>query len=98
VETRFRGSDKLAAYGPDWKLMLHRDGHAGTNTVELQAWDLTENGAETDLSSQNPSAVERLSHWLEAWEREHPATEPTHQESELSREEVEQLRALGYVQ
>jgi len=33
VETRFRGSDKLAAYGPDWKLMLHRDGHAGTNAV-----------------------------------------------------------------
>lgn len=98
VETRFRGSDKLAAYGPDWKLLLHRDGHEGTHTVELQPWDVTENGAETDLAAENPSEVERLSRWLETWEREHPAAETTESESELSREEREQLRALGYLE
>lgn len=98
VETEFRESEKLGVYTENWKYFENRDGHRGLNQRELQRFGSTENGKETDLADLHPEVVERLSTYLENWERENPKITPTLADRELSPEEVRQLRALGYIQ
>ncbi len=98
VETEFRESEKVGVYTDRWQYFENRDDHPGLNRRELQRFGSTENGKETDLADLHPEVVERLSTYLEKWERENPKTTPTLPDRELSPEEVHQLRSLGYIQ
>jgi arylsulfatase A-like enzyme len=98
VETRFRNTYKLAAYTPDWKLFDNRDRHPGLERYELHPFGELENGAVNDRRADHPEIAERMIADLERWERAHPAVDPTLSERELSPEEIEQLRSLGYLQ
>ncbi|MFW6051421.1 MAG: sulfatase [Myxococcota bacterium] len=97
VETRFRGADKIGFYGRDWKYFEHRDGHRGTAPKELQPVGAGEDGARTSVAREHPERVRELARELRAWERDHPMGEPAVRDQEVSADEVEQLRSLGYV-
>jgi arylsulfatase A-like enzyme len=97
VETYFKGSDKAAVYGRDWKYVENRDGQPGTNPVELHRNDTPENGEYTDRSAEYPELVAEFAAALRQWEQDHAAATPTPSEGELSKQERDQLRALGYL-
>jgi hypothetical protein len=98
VETQYRWSDKMGVYTPRWTYFENRDGHPGLGRRELHLFGVMENGPRTDQMEQNKEAAARLSAYLESWEREHPRTPATLTDKELAPAEIEQLRALGYIQ
>jgi arylsulfatase A-like enzyme len=83
-----------------WKLVHHLRRPAGRPEFELfqrrsDPLDLS------DVAAQHPDIVARLSRDLQAWRKHAEAMEVTHdaaQAKAVSAEELERLRALGYVQ
>jgi arylsulfatase A-like enzyme len=97
VETQFRGTDKVGVVGERFKLVENRVAHEGTGPVELQENGAPENGLRTDLGPRYPAERERMEAFLEAWTDAHPRVPGWHSGTELSEDEREQLRALGYL-
>jgi arylsulfatase A-like enzyme len=97
VETQFRGTDKLGVYGERFKLVHNRVPHDGTPPFELQENGGAEDGLRTDQGERHPAARERLRAHLEAWAAAHPRAPGWRSGTELTEEEREQLRAIGYV-
>ncbi|MEN8160764.1 MAG: sulfatase [Myxococcota bacterium] len=97
VETQFRGTDKLGVYGERFKLVHNRVPHEGTAPFELQQNGAAEDGLRTDAGERHPAERERLRTHLEAWAAEHPRVPAWRSGTELTEEEREQLRAIGYV-
>jgi arylsulfatase A-like enzyme len=98
AETYFRGSDKVAVYGPKWEYIENRDGQAGCNPRELQRNGTKEDGSLTDLLSRNPEIVQALKKFLDAWEKSHPKVKPTPcKDKEAMSKTLEQLKSLGYI-
>jgi arylsulfatase A-like enzyme len=97
IETHLKPSEKISVYTPAWKYIANRDGHEGTNPIELQAFGTIENGAKTDVGSQHSDITRKLTALVSDWERSHPKAPPALQGEEMSPIELEQLRALGYI-
>ncbi len=97
VETDYQAAEKIGVYTSVWKYIENRDGHRGTNPQELQRIGVKENGQKTDVARQFPQVVQELQRVLREWERAHPKIPPSVPGQGLSPAEVEQLRALGYV-
>ena len=83
-----------------WKLIHNRQRPGGEPEYEL--YDHRNDPQDTtDVASENPEIVERLAGELEAWYEKVKAArlQPDSAATEgLSREELERLRSLGYIQ
>jgi arylsulfatase A-like enzyme len=97
AETRFRKMDAASIVEDGYKLIWHRQ------TDRLELFDLRSDPAETlDLHAVQIARASKLKATLENWLKEQDrerresavAMPPAH----LSREEIEELRALGYLQ
>lgn len=97
AETRFRDADKSSVHGGGWSWIESRDGQRGTRPRELQALGGLENGAASDLSRKFPQDAARMAERLAEWQRANPEAAPSRRRAELSPEEKEQLRAIGYL-
>jgi arylsulfatase A-like enzyme len=97
-ETRFRGADKIAARTPEWTYIENRDGHEGVNARELQPRGIRENGRLTDRIGDEPAIASELETLLRRWERNHLARPAEQPSEDVSQDELEQLRAMGYVE
>ena len=97
VETEYKTAEKIGVYAPDWKYIENRDGHPGTNRRALQRIGVRENGRKTDEAARYPQIVEELRAALGDWESAHPKAPHSIPSDELSPAEIEQLRALGYL-
>jgi arylsulfatase A-like enzyme len=97
TETDFRVAEKIGVYAGDWKYFENRDNWANMNPRELQPVGATEGGAQSDQIDVHPGIAAELESYLEAWEREHPKSEPTLGTEALSDGEKRQLRELGYL-
>jgi len=97
VETEYRNRNKIGAYGRNYIYIANRAAHEGVGPRELQLARRRANGTRTDVSERLPRAAEKLAAYLERWESQHPKSAPTHLTKALSQEELDQLRALGYL-
>ncbi len=98
VETHFRGAHALGVYGDDFVYVEHRNPWPGTEPREVQRLGAEQDGALTNRIEDEPEIAERLRAVLAAWEEEHAMAPPTQVGQPLRDEEIEQLRALGYVE
>jgi arylsulfatase A-like enzyme len=98
IETELDPSDKIGVYTPAWKYIENRDGQEGVNPIELQAFGAVENGAKTDVGSLHSDIMQKLAALVSDWERSHPKAPPVQHGEDLSPIEMEQLRALGYIE
>lgn len=98
-ETEFQGVDKIGIAGEEWKLILSNDRQAGTDRLELQLNAGPEDGSRTNRASERPELVRSLVAELRRWQRAHPRAQAEQPGGEgPSESEIDQLRALGYVQ
>lgn len=75
-----------------WKFILY----PGIDEEYLELYDLRQDPGELDnLAADNPALIERLRQALDAWEDGRAADEAP--EMELSAEDAEKLRSLGYL-
>ena len=88
----------MGVYTPEWTYFENRDDHPGLGQRELHVFGVMENGQRTDRSELNRGTTDRLGAYLERWEIEHPRTPATLPDKKLSPAEIDQLRALGYIQ
>lgn len=97
-ETRYQGVDKIAVHTPEWTYIENRDGQEDLNPRELQPRGIRENGRLTDRIEAEPDVARDLAGLLAEWEGLHPQRPATQPSEDVSPEELEQLRALGYVE
>lgn len=99
VETRFRGHKKLGIVTPSWLYALNRGKeHGGTLPEELHPWRAPQNGAVSEVKAQHPDVAKELSRLLTKMDKELKAAAPWVPEGGQSAEEIEQLKAMGYLQ
>ena len=98
VETRFRGRDKIGAYGAQWTYIHNRDRHHGLPRRSLHRFGDPQDGKRTSKAAQHPKLVAKYDRLVKAWEAEVEEAAPTLREVGASAAEIEQLEALGYVQ
>ncbi|MFT5688028.1 MAG: arylsulfatase A-like enzyme [Planctomycetota bacterium] len=96
IESYFRGSSKLGIYDPEWRLFVNRDGHPGTELLELYRTGMTENGAANNLAADNPDLVGKLAARLKDWERLNPSAETWSPEGGIPEDVQQQLEDVGY--
>lgn len=96
-ETSWRETDKLGIYVPDWKYFDNRMPQKGLPRTELQKRGSGERGVHTDASAAHPEMVKQLQAYMKDWESQYPKAEPTKASRELTEDEKEQLRAIGYI-
>ncbi len=98
IESQFRGRNMLGVYTDGWKYFEHRRGGRGLAAHELHPIGVTENGVRNSQYTRRREDAAPLREALEAFEEAHPAAERARADTALSDEELEQLRAIGYVQ
>jgi len=98
TETLFRENDKLGVYSDSWKYFENRDRQPGTAPQEVQSKGNNENGAATNKLAQRRAEAAKMKAYLREWEAAHPKTEAIRPAGGLSKEAVEQLKALGYLE
>ncbi|MEM1204493.1 MAG: sulfatase [Acidobacteriota bacterium] len=82
-----------AARGDKWKLI--RDQMNG----EVELYNLHKDPGETrNVAARNPEMVERLERRINHWRRSCPELDLERRDAQLTDEDVQKLRALGYVQ
>jgi arylsulfatase A-like enzyme len=82
-----------------WKLI--KNGHRPEGHPEFELFDHVKDPLNLhDVAEDHPEVVERLAAELDSWQREAQSArvEPDGGSTEMSDEEMEKLRALGYVQ
>ena len=83
-----------------WKLIRHIEPRPGV--AEFELYDHGNDPLDqTDVAAEHPEVVERLSGLMAAWRRQAEAERPTADAdvpANLSQEELDRLRALGYVE
>jgi len=97
AETYYRGSDKIAVYGPEWKYIENRDRHRGTNLNELQRRGSREDGLRTDMITKRSEESVPRKRYLGDWEEKYARAAPEGPAKGPSEEEIRQLRSLGYL-
>ena len=98
VETHFRHANAVGVYSKEWKYIEHRHHVRGAKPKELQRVGKAEDGLRTDLSEKYPDVARRLSKVLRRWEKRFPPAPATLRGETLPPHEIEQLKALGYIQ
>ena len=98
AETKLRGHNKIAVYSPDWKYIENRDGHKGVNPRELQRVGVRENGRKTDQIAEHAATAGAMQACLRDWEQKHPEAAPSPCVKPLSQEEIDQFKAVGYLE
>jgi arylsulfatase A-like enzyme len=96
AETYFGKVKKLSVYSTNWKYFENRDNWPNLNPRELQKMGVKERGKFTDQIEQKPELAKKLGAYLEDWEKKHVKVKPT--VFEMSKEVIEQLRSLGYIE
>jgi arylsulfatase A-like enzyme len=97
TETYYDGASKVAAHSGEWTYIENRDGHEGVNAKELQPAGGGENGRLTDRIAVRPEVARDLAEHLRDWERRVPKRPATQPAEAPSPQELDQLRALGYL-
>jgi len=95
-ETHFRSANKLSVTTDEWIYVENRDA-MGHPERELQRRDRRSAGEATSQVEAHPDLVEELSAALHEWEQRYPSTTPTERGQDISPQELEQLRQLGYM-
>jgi len=98
VETQFRGVDKVGVYADEVKLIRNVRPQQGAKNIELQANHIYEDGVRTDVGDEQLERRDELTKYLRRWEHEHPKADAPWPGATLTAEEIEQLRAIGYLQ
>lgn len=98
AETELRQSSKIAVYGPEWKYIVSMREHEGTSPRELQRIGRTEDGSRTNRIKAEAEVAKKLADFLDAWRTRHTKAEIAPHKQEVSEQELEQLRALGYLE
>ena len=101
-ETKSDGSpvteaDKAAVYSARWKYIESYQPHEGHQDRELHALGSRENGAANNRLIGEQAVARRLTALLESWKGDVPRVATTHARRPISSQEIEQLRALGYI-
>ncbi len=93
-------TESFAVVLNEWKL-IHNTKRKG-DTPEFELYNQTSDSInKTNVAKQNPEAVKRLSRLIEEWREKSSANrlKPDAEAAQsLSQEELERLRALGYIQ
>jgi len=97
TETQFETRDKLGVYSDSWKYFENPDGHVGTAPREIQAKGGNENGAATNKLAEHTAEAAAMEAYLRSWEATHPEAKRLRAGEGLSKETIEQLKALGYL-
>jgi arylsulfatase A-like enzyme len=98
AETFLRGRDKAAVYSDEWRFYDNTDKHPGTARFELQVAGHPEDGRRTSVALPYKDQATEMNDFLKAWRKKHPPAAPLEHKQPLSDEELEQLRALGYIE
>ena len=97
VETEYWDSDKIGAYTDEWKMILNLDDQRGSLRQELQRIGFAENGMRTDVGQKHFDVLQHLIQFVRRWESQYTRVPSTLADENLPEEDIEQLRALGYV-
>jgi arylsulfatase A-like enzyme len=98
TETNWKIVDKIAVYSDEWKYIENRDDWPGVNPQELQRMGVRENGKKTDSIDERADTARTLKRYLAEWERLYPkADSSSNPRKRPSKEEIEQLKSLGYI-
>jgi arylsulfatase A-like enzyme len=95
-----RDTESTAIVSGEWKLIHHTKRPAGAPEFELYA-HATDPLDRTDVAAQHPEIVQRLGREIAAWRKaaERGRLKPDSESAgSLSKEELERLRSLGYIQ
>ena len=98
TETHFRNYEKIAVYSEAWAYIDNRDPHNRVPRFELQSLSQNENGAKTNAIEANPETAEKLKKYLSEWESAHPLVPATPATAQISDDERDQLKAIGYLE
>jgi arylsulfatase A-like enzyme len=98
TETLFRQNDRLGVYSDSLKYFENRDQLEGTAPREVQNKGINENGAATNKLAQRSAEAAEMEAYLREWETAHPKTEAIRRSGGLSKESIEQLKSLGYLE
>jgi hypothetical protein len=97
AETYFKKVKKISVYSTKWKYSENRDNFwTNMNPRELQKMKVKERGKLTDQIEKQPEIAKKLGGYLEDWEKKQVMVKPT--TFEMSKEVIEQLRVLGYIE
>jgi arylsulfatase A-like enzyme len=97
TETQFKVADKLGVYSDSWKYFENLDDHVGTAPREIQAKGGNENGAATNKLAEHTAEAAAMEAYLRSWKATHPEAKRLRAGEGLSKENIEQLKALGYL-
>jgi arylsulfatase A-like enzyme len=97
VETNWRNVNKIAIYSGKWKYIENRDNWKGVNPQELQPMGIPEDGKATDKIHEESDVAEKMKRLLSRWENRYRRARRTISRTNLSREEIDQLKSLGYL-
>jgi arylsulfatase A-like enzyme len=98
TETNWKIVDKIAVYSDEWKYFENRDDWPGVNPQELQSTQTRENGVRTDSINEHGDVARALKRYLDVWEKLYPkADSSTTPRKRPTKEEIEQLKSLGYI-
>ena len=98
TETNWNNVDKIGVYSDSWKYIENRDRWPGVNPFELQAIGVRENGILTDRIGTEPEITRELEKYMNLWEDLYTKVDSSsYSEKRPSKQELEQLKALGYI-
>lgn len=97
TESHWRGFEKASAYASNWKYFHNMTKHQGLPLFELQEKGLREAGTRTDQKDDHPDTMAAMALYVAQWQQQNPSAPPTPLDRELTEEEREQLRAIGYL-
>jgi hypothetical protein len=97
TETQYKMIEKLGVYSDSWKYFENLDGHKGTAPREIQAKGGNENGAATNKLAEHTAEAAAMEAYLRSWKATHPEAKRLRAGEGLSKENIEQLKALGYL-
>jgi len=94
-ETYFHKSEKISVYSDQWQFIENRDQRSELFEHELIALSFTNDGDDSGKSLDNIKT--RMQEQLETWEAHNPREAPISPETNPSEQEIDQLKALGYL-
>lgn len=98
TETLFRQNDKLGVYSDSLKYFESPDNLTGTAPREVQDKGTGEGGASSNKLALHSAEAAKMEAYLRRWETAHPKSEASRPSGALSKESVEQLKSLGYLE
>lgn len=99
AETFYRKLKRRSAvYTAEWEFFENRYANSENDWDELQRFGGPEIGRKTSLAEKYPLDVRKLSNILKGWKEKHPLVPAVSARRNITRQAVEQLETLGYMQ